>query len=150
MSTINLKQRIQEDMKSAMRTKDSMRLGTIRMLLAAIKQQEVDTRVPVDTHQVYSILEKMIKQRNDSIEHFKAAGRQELASQENQEIEILREYLPTQLSDIEIETLIDEAISETHANSMQDMGKVMSILKPQIQGRADMGNVSAKVRSILA
>ncbi len=144
-----LKQRITEDMKSAMRAADKRRLGTIRLLLAAIKQREVDERIALDDAQVIAVMEKMIKQRRDSISQYQAAGRQELADQEVYEIEILQTYMPAALSEAEVDTLIEAAIASTGAVSAKDMGKVMATLKPQLQGRADMGQVGAKIKAKL-
>lgn len=141
--------KIKSDMKDAMRNKEKTRLAAIRMLLAAAKQIEVDQRVEVtDTH-VLSILDKMIKQRRDSISQFEAAGRQELADTEKTEIEALQTYMPQPLTDGEISDLIDAAMAESGADSMRDMGKVMGILKPKLQGRADMGAVSGKIKAKL-
>ncbi len=149
MSDQTLKSRIQEDMKAAMKSRDSQRLGAIRLLLAAIKQREVDERISLDDTQVLSVIDKMIKQRQDSAHQFKEAGRQELADQENFEISILQAYLPPALSNQEIHSLIQQAIATVNATSMKDMGKVMAHLKPQVQGRADMGVVSAKIKELL-
>lgn len=144
-----LKQRITEDMKSAMRAADKRRLGTIRLLLAAIKQREVDERIALDDIQVIAAIEKMIKQRRDSISQYQAAGRQDLADQEIYEIEVLQAYMPVALSEIEVDTLIEAAITSSGAVSAKDMGKVIAALKAQVQGRADMGKVSAKVKAKL-
>ncbi len=141
--------KIKGDMKDAMRNKEKTRLAAIRMLLAAAKQIEVDQRVDItDTH-ILSILDKMIKQRRDSISQFEAAGRQELADTEKAEIETLQTYMPKPLTDDEISDLIDAAMAESGAESMRDMGKVMGILKPKLQGRADMGAVSGKIKAKL-
>ncbi|RLW68394.1 MAG: glutamyl-tRNA amidotransferase, partial [gamma proteobacterium symbiont of Stewartia floridana] len=137
-----LKQRIQDDVKTAMKAKDKERLGTLRLITAAIKQREVDERAELDDSQVLAILDKMIKQRRDSVEQYESAGRQELADQEKSEIAIIEEYLPAGLSDEEVASMIESAIQEVGAAGMQDMGKVMGKLKPQMQGRADMGKVS--------
>ncbi len=145
-----LKQRILDDVKTAMKAKDKPRLGTLRLITAAIKQREVDERIELDDTQVLTILDKMIKQRRDSISQFEQAGRTELADQEQREIEVIQDYLPEGLSDAEIATMIDEAISATGASAMQDMGKVMGQLKPKMQGRADMGKVSGLVKQKLA
>lgn len=150
MSETTLKQRIQEDMKAAMRAKDSQRLGLVRMILAAIKQREVDERIELTDEQVIAVLEKMIKQRRDSVEQYRAAGRDELAEKEEYEIQTLQEYMPAALGEDELDALIDEAIAASGAGSMKDMGKVMGVLKPKVQGRADMGEVSAKVKSKLS
>ena len=144
-----LKQRIQDDMKSAMKGGDKRKLGVIRLIMAAIKQREVDERIELDEDQVLAVLDKMVKQRRDSIEQYEKAGRDELAEQEKFEIEVLQEYLPEALSEEEITDLIKQAMAETGAESMRDMGKVMGILKPKLQGRADMGAVSAKIKQLL-
>lgn len=144
-----LKQRIQEEMKAAMKAGEKRRLGTIRLLLAAIKQREVDERIELDDTQILAVLDKMVKQRRDSIEQFEKAGRTELAEQEQFEIGVLQEYLPEALSDDEIAALIDQAITSTGASSIRDMGKLMGQLKPKLQGRADMGAVSALIREKL-
>jgi len=149
MST-SLKDRITEDMKSAMRAKQSERLGAIRLLLAAIKQKEVDERVTVDDAAVVGIIEKLIKQRNDSIEQFEKAGRTELADKERNELQLLKEYLPQQMSDAELSAAIDAAIAESGATGAQAMGKAMALLKPRIAGRADMGKASSLVKQRLA
>ncbi|OOG23099.1 glutamyl-tRNA amidotransferase, partial [Thioalkalivibrio denitrificans] len=133
-----LKSRITEDMKAAMRAGDKVRLGTIRMALAAIKQVEVDTREALDDAGVLAVLDKMVKQRRESIEQYRKAGRDDLADVEQTELEVIGAYLPEPLSEEEINRLIDSAIGETGAASVRDMGKVMGLLKPQIQGRADM------------
>ncbi len=140
---------IKADMKEAMRNKEKVRLAAIRMLLAAIKQIEVDQRIEVQDTDILVILDKMIKQRRDSISQFESADRQELADIEKQEIEALQNYMPQALTDAEISSLIDAALNETGAESMRDMGKVMAILKPQMQGRADMGAVSGKIKAKL-
>jgi hypothetical protein len=144
-----LKARIQEDMKAAMKAGDKPRLGTIRLMLAAIKQREVDERIELDDSQVLSVLDKMVKQRRDSITQFAAAGREDLVKIEALEIEVIQSYLPRALSDDEIATLIDAALAASGASAMNDMGRVMAVLKPQVQGRADMGAVSALVKARL-
>ena len=150
MST-SLKERITEDMKSAMRAKQSDRLGAIRLLLAAIKQKEVDERITVDDAAVLGIIEKMIKQRNDSIEQFEKAARTELADKgECRERSCSAAYLPQQMSDAEVAAAIDAAITESGATGPQAMGKVMALLKPRIAGRADLGKVSALVKQRLS
>lgn len=146
----SLKGRIQADMKSAMRNKDKVRLGTIRLILAAVKQREVDERIELDDAQVLAILDKMVKQRRDSIKQYSDAGRSELADQEQSEIEIIHEYLPLQLSDVEILDLVNAAIASSGAESIRDMGKVMGVIKPQVQGRADVGAVSSIVKKQLS
>ena len=144
-----LSQRIREDMKTALKAGDKRRLGVIRLILAAIKQREVDERIELDDSQTLAVLDKMVKQRRDSIEQFEKAGRNELAEQESFEIEVLQAYMPEALSEEEIDAMIAEAISGTGAASLRDMGKVMGLLKPKIQGRADMGAVSAMVKQRL-
>ncbi|MEW8693013.1 MAG: GatB/YqeY domain-containing protein [Candidatus Thiodiazotropha endolucinida] len=145
-----LKEQILDDVKAAMKAKQKSRLGTLRLITAAIKQREVDERTELDDIQVLAILEKMIKQRRDSINQYESAGRQELAEQEKSEIAIIETYMPAGLSDDEISVLVDNAIAETNASGMQDMGKVMGLLKPRMQGRADMGKVSGLVKQKLA
>ncbi len=145
-----LKQRLTDDMKAAMKGGDKPRLAVIRLINAAIKQREVDERVEMDDQQVLAILDKMVKQRRDSIAQYEQAGRTELAEQEQFEITIIQDYLPAALSEAEIITLVDEAITSTGASSMQDMGKVMGSLKPKLQGRADMGAVSGLIKQKLA
>ncbi|HHI94104.1 MAG TPA: GatB/YqeY domain-containing protein [Gammaproteobacteria bacterium] len=149
MADSALKQRLTEDMKAAMRSKDKPRLGVVRLVLAAIKQREVDERIDLDDAQVLAVLDKMVKQRRDSVKQFEEAGRQELADQENYEISILQDYLPAALGEAELDTLIAAAIDSAGAESMKDMGKVMAVLKPQVQGRADMGAVSQRIKSRL-
>lgn len=146
----NLSTRINDDVKVAMKAKDKPRLGVLRLITAAIKQREVDERITLDDDQVLAVLEKMIKQRKDSIEQYEKAGRDELARQEAFEIGIIQEYLPEQLSDAEIDALIAEAISSSGAASMKDMGKVMGMLKPKLAGRADMGQVSQIIKKQLS
>jgi len=136
-------------MKSAMKSGDKRKLGVIRLLMAAIKQREVDERIELDDEQVLAVLDKMVKQRRDSLTQFEQAGRDELADQEKFEIEVLQEYLPEALSEDEISSLIKQAIADAGAESMRDMGKVMGQLKPKLQGRADMGAVSAMVKQLL-
>ena len=145
-----LKDRITGDMKAAMKGGDKPRLGVIRLILAAIKQIEVDERIELDDARVLSVLDKMVKQRRDSITQYKNAGRTELADQEKFEIGIIQEYLPQQLTEAEIAVLIDEAMQATGASSMKDMGKLMGMLKPKLQGRADMGAVSAQIKQKLS
>jgi uncharacterized protein YqeY len=149
MADAELKQRLSDDMKAAMRSKDKPRLGVVRLALAAIKQREVDERIELDDAQVLAVLDKMVKQRRDSVQQYESAGRQELADQEKYEITVLQDYLPAALSEDELEALIKAAIDSTGAASMQDMGKVMGVLKPQVQGRADMAAVSQKIKDAL-
>ena len=148
MST--LKQDLTDAMKAAMKGGDKKRLGVIRLIQAAIKQIEVDTREELDDTQVLAVLDKMVKQRRDSATQYTEAGREELAEQENYEISVLQDYLPEALSDGEIDELVKAAVADTGASSMQDMGKVMGKLKSQLQGRADMGAVSGKIKAILS
>ena len=149
MSTVSLKQRIQEDMKAAMKSGEKDRLGVIRLILSAIKQIEVDQRIVLDDAQVVNVLDKMLKQRRDSITQYTAAGRTDLADVESAEVVIIQEYMPQAMNDEEIETLIGQAIADTGASAMSDMGKVMALLKPVMQGRADMGAVSARIKARL-
>ncbi len=146
----DLATRINDDVKAAMKAKDKPRLGVLRLITAAIKQREVDEQISLDDSQILAVLEKMVKQRKDSIAQYEKAGRDELAQKEAFEIGIIQEYLPEQLSDDEIDALIDEAISSTGASSMKDMGKVMGTLKPKMAGRADMGAVSGKIKARLS
>jgi hypothetical protein len=150
MTTSSLKERITEDMKSAMRAGEKERLGTIRMLQAAIKQREVDERITLDDVQVLSVIEKMLKQRKESIAQFEQGARPDLAAKEQAEIELLTVYLPAQLSDAEVDALIKEAIATTGAASVKDMGKVMAIVKAQAAGRTDMGAASARIKAALS
>ena len=145
-----LKDQLTEDMKTAMRSKDKERLGVIRLALAALKQREIDERIELDDTQVLAVLDKMLKQRKDSISQFDSAGRQDLVDKETFEVSVLQEYLPTALSEQEIEALVNTVITEVGAKSMQDMGAVMAKLKPQTQGRADMSMVSQKVKAALS
>lgn len=146
---MSLKDRIQQEMKDAMRSGDKSRLGTIRLILAAIKQKEVDERIELDDAAVTTVLDKMAKQRRESITQFEQAGRDDLVKQEAFELTLIQEYLPEQLSEAEINALIDAAMSATGASSIKDMGKVMGQLKPKLQGRADMGAVSALIKARL-
>jgi hypothetical protein len=141
--------RIQEDMKSAMRASDKRRLGVIRLILAAIKQREVDERIVLDDTQVTVVLDKMLKQRRESISQYEQAGRTDLVEQEQFEMGVIQAYLPQPLSPAEIDALIGQAITETGASGIKDMGKVMALLKPQLQGRADMSAVSAQIKAKL-
>ena len=147
---MSLKQQITEDMKVAMRAKDTARLGAIRLLLAAMKQREVDERIELSDSDIVSIIEKMIKQRRDSISQFEAAARQELADAESFEISVLQNYMPQPLSDEEITVAVNDAVVDSGAKSPQEMGKVIALLKPKLAGRADMGKVSALVKAILS
>jgi hypothetical protein len=147
---MTLKARITEDMKSAMRAKDTVRLGAVRLLLAAIKQKEVDERSEPDDAAITAIVEKLIKQRKDSISQFQAAGRDDLVAAEQAELAVLQAYLPEQLSTTEIEAAVAAAIAESGATSARDMGKVMGLLKPRLAGRADMGQISSLIKAHLA
>lgn len=149
MTTPSLKDRIQEDMKAALRAQEKDRLGALRLIVAALKQREIDERIILDDAQTVSVLEKMIKQRRESLTQYLSAGRDDLATREQFEISVIQAYLPAQLSDPEISDLIAAAIQEAGAASLRDMGKVMAILKPKLQGRADMGAVSQRIREKL-
>jgi uncharacterized protein len=147
---MSLKDQITEDMKSAMRAKETARLGTIRLLLAAIKQREVDDRIALDDAAIISTIEKMIKQRKDSISQFEKAGRDDLVAVESAEMVILQAYLPAQMSDAEVQAAVAAAVASTGASGPQDMGKVIGVLKGQLAGKADMGKVSGLVKAALA
>jgi len=146
---MSLKQQITEDMKSAMRAKETARLGAIRLLLAAMKQREVDERIELTDADVVAIIEKMLKQRRDSISQYKAANRQDLVDVEEFEVTVLQAYMPQQFSEAEIASAIAEAIAATGAAGPQDMGKVMGVVKPKLAGRADMGKVSGLIKAQL-
>lgn len=148
--TSTIKARLTEDMKTAMRAQAKERLGTVRLILAALKQREVDERITLSDEQIIAILDKMIKQRREAIVQYQAGQREELAAKENDEIRVIQEYLPSQLSAEEIDSMVKAAIQEAGASSARDMGKVMGLLKPKIQGRADMTAVSNKVKENLA
>jgi len=150
MSEETLKVRIKTEMKAAMRAKDKPRLGTIRLIQAEIKRIEVDERIELDDTRVLAILDKMSKQRRDSLSQFNDAGRDDLAEQEQTELDVIAEFLPTALTDGELQQLIDQAVTASGAQAMSDMGKVMGILKPQVQGRADMGAVSQQIKARLS
>ena len=145
-----LKPHLTEDMKSSMKSGDKHRLGVVRLMLAAIKQIEVDERIELDDARVIAVLDKMAKQRRESIAQFREAGREDLAKVEQGEIDIIQEYLPAALSDEEIDAMVEQSIAATGASSIKDMGKLMGVLKPQLQGRADMGKVSQLVKSRLS
>ncbi|MFM5404747.1 GatB/YqeY domain-containing protein [Aeromonas veronii] len=147
---MSLKDQLKDQQKLAMLAKDKARLGAIRLLMAEIKQREVDTRIELNDEDILAVVTKMVKQRRDSISQFEAAGRQDLADKESAEIVVLQEFLPQQLTADEIAALIEQAITESGAAVMADMGKVMAFLKPKIQGRADVGAVSAQVKTRLA
>jgi len=146
---MTLKETLSEDMKAAMRAKDSEKLATIRLINAAIKQREVDERIELGDDQVLSVIEKMIKQRKDSITQFEAGGRQDLADKEKSEITVLAAYMPAQMSGAEVQAEVAAAVIQTAASGPQDMGKVMAVLKPKLAGRADMTAVSALVKAAL-
>ncbi|BDY06500.1 MULTISPECIES: GatB/YqeY domain-containing protein [unclassified Ferrimonas] len=143
-------ERLKDEQKAAMRAKDKARLGTIRLALAAVKQQEVDGQKTLTDDEITAVLTKMVKQRRDSISQFEAAGRQDLADVEAAEVVVLQEFLPQPLTEEELGALVDKALADSGASSMQDMGKVMGLLKPQVQGRADMGAVSGLIKARLS
>ncbi|TNH95892.1 GatB/YqeY domain-containing protein [Aeromonas sobria] len=147
---MSLKDQLKDQQKLAMLARHKARLGTIRLLMAEIKQREVDTRIELNDEDILAVVTKMVKQRRDSISQFEAAGRQDLADKESAEIVVLQEFLPQQLTADQIAALIEQAITESGAAVMADMGKVMAVLKPKIQGRADVGAVSAQVKTRLA
>ena len=147
---MSLKDDITADMKTAMKAKDSARLGSIRLLQAAIQRKEVDERIELDDAQVLAVLEKLVKQSRDAIGQFEQAGRQELADKELADVSVWEKYLPEQLGEAEIDALVASALKETGATSMKDMGKVMGVLKPKLQGKADMGQVSARIKAGLS
>jgi uncharacterized protein YqeY len=146
---MSLKDQITEDMKNAMRAKDTARLGTIRLLLAAMKQKEVDERIELDDGAVVAIIEKLIKQRKDSISQFQAANRDDLVAIESAELIVLQAYMPEQMSEAEVAAVVAKAVAEVGATGPQDMGKVMGLVKSQLAGKADMGVVSAQVKAAL-
>lgn len=147
---VQLKAQITEDMKNAMRAKDSARLGTIRLLQSAIKQREVDERIELDDNNVISVIEKMLKQRRDSINAYESANRKDLVDIEKAEVLVLQEYLPQQLTDSEINTILEKVVTETGAAGIKDMSKVMAAIKPLVAGRADMGKISGLIKTRLA
>lgn len=147
---MNLKARITEDMKTAMKAGDKPRLNVVRLIQAAVKQREVDERIELDDAQVLAVLEKMVKQRRDSVAQFEAAAREDLAAQERYEIEVIQAYLPEQLSEAELDAALREVIAETGASGPRDMGKVMAALKAKVAGRADMQALSERVKRALA
>jgi uncharacterized protein YqeY len=149
MSNSGLKDQIQDAMKTAMKSGDKQRLAVIRLIMSALKQIEVDERIELDDSRVLGVLDKMVKQRRESISQFQSGGRDDLVAIEQAEIDVISDFLPQALSEDEITTIINGAISETGASSMKDMGKVMGIVKPQITGRADVGSVSQKIKSLL-
>jgi len=145
-----LKDRIREDMKAAMKGGDKSRLGVIRLIMAAIKQREVDERIELDNDQVIAVLDKMLKQRRESIKQYRAADRVDLAEIEEAEVLVIQDFLPQALSEQEIDAMVQEAVQQAGAESIKDMGKVMGLLKGKMQGRADMSVVSAKIKAVLA
>ena len=147
---MTLKARIQEDMKSAMRALEKEKLANIRMVMAAIKQREVDERIELDDAQVLAVIDKMVKQRRESIAQFRSGGRADLVAKEEAELALLNAYLPTQLGDAELDALISETIAATGAASIKDMGKVMAAIKARAAGRADMGAVGARIKARLS
>lgn len=149
-AAVSLKERISQDMKDALRARDQQRLNAIRFLLAAIQRREVDTRTTLDDPDIISVVEKLIKQSRDAAQQFIDGARQDLADKENREIAVWEAYMPAQLTDDELDALIADALAQTGVASMKEMGKVMGVLKPQLQGRADMGQVSAKVKAKLS
>lgn len=149
-NAMTLKARITEDMKSAMRARDAGRLNAIRLVLAALKQKEVDERIDLDDAAVLGILDKMLKQRKDSITQFEAAGRHDLVRQEQFEVSVLQEYMPQALPEDAVMTIVEQAVRESGAAGMQDMARVMALVKPQVAGRADMGKVSGLVKARLS
>ena len=150
MSQTHLKQRITEAMKAAMRARDKARLGTVRLALAEIKKVEIDERIDLDDSRITSILDKMVKQCRDSIKQFETASRTDLVAQEQLEINVIKEFLPEALSEEELDTIITAALEKSGASSMQDMGNLMGLVKPQVVGRADMGAVSQKIKAALS
>ncbi len=150
MSKTHLKQRITEAMKAAMRARDKARLGAVRLALAEIKKVEVDERISLDDSRITSILDKMVKQRRESIKQFETAGRTDLVAQEQQEINVIKEFLPEALSEEELDTIIKAALEKSGASSMRDMGNLMGLVKPQVVGRADIGAVSQKIKAALS
>ena len=144
-----IKDRIREDMKAAMRSHDAARLSTIRLLLAAIKQREIDEQIEAGDEDVLAVIGKMVKQRRDSVEQYRSGGREDLAANEQAEIDVLSTYLPQQLSDEEVAAIVEEAVAEVSMTGMAAMGKVMSVVKPRVNGRADLGKVSALIKARL-
>ncbi|OGT21134.1 MAG: glutamyl-tRNA amidotransferase [Gammaproteobacteria bacterium RBG_16_57_12] len=149
-TSASLKERLTEDMKAAMRARDAARLGAIRLALAAIKQREVDERITLDDSQVLAVLDKMTKQRRESIAQYETAGRQDLVDQERFELGVIQAYMPEALGETEIKAIIDAALAETGASSIKDMGKLMNIIRPKVQGRADLAHVSGLVKERLS
>jgi uncharacterized protein len=150
MTDCALKQQLQSDMKASMKSADKARLAVIRLMLSAIKQIEVDERIELDDARVTAVLDKMVKQRRESISQFEKAGRDDLIAIEQSELELIQQYLPAALSEAEVTQMISEAIAQTGATEMKQMGQVMGILKPKLTGRADMGQVSQQIKSMLS
>lgn len=147
---MSLQEQLRSRLKSAMQAKNKACVGTLRLLMAEIKQREVDTRIELNDDDILGVITKMVKQRRDSISQFEVAGRQDLVDAESAEIAILQTFLPQPLTEAEIDTLLEATLSQVGASGMQDMGKVMNALRPQVQGRADMGTISAKIKARLA
>lgn len=147
---MSLKRQINDDMKAAMKARDSQRLSAIRLLLAAMKQKEVDERIELDDAAITAVIDKMLKQRRDSLSQYEAAGRTDLAAKEQAEIDVLTQYMPTPLTEAEIDALIEQAITDSGATSAAAMGKVVGLVRPQVMGRADMAQVSARIKNRLA
>lgn len=147
---MSLRAQLQADLKDAMRAKNKERLATLRLITAAIKQREVDERIELDDAQILAVLDKMVKQRRESISQFSKADRQDLVAKEQAEIDVIQDFLPQPLSDAEIDSIIDKALQDSGANSMADMSKVIGLIKPQAQGRADMGQISGKIKAALS
>lgn len=147
---MSLKRQINDDMKAAMKARDSQRLSAIRLLLAAMKQKEVDERIELDDAAITAVIDKMLKQRRDSLSQYEAAGRTDLAAKEQAEIDVLTQYMPTPLTEAEIDALIEQAITDSGASGAAAMGKVVGLVRPQVMGRADMAQVSARIKNRLA
>ena len=147
---MSLKRQINDDMKAAMKARDSQRLSAIRLLLAAMKQKEVDERIELDDAAITAVIDKMLKQRRDSLSQYEAAGRTDLAAKEQAEIDVLTQYMPTPLTEAEIDALIEQAITDSGATGAAAMGKVVGLVRPQVMGRADMAQVSARIKNRLA
>lgn len=147
---MSLKRQINDDMKAAMKARDSQRLSAIRLLLAAMKQKEVDERIELDDAAITAVIDKMLKQRRDSLSQYEAAGRADLAAKEQAEIDVLTQYMPTPLTEAEIDALIEQAITDSGATGAAAMGKVVGLVRPQVMGRADMAQVSARIKNRLA
>ena len=147
---MSLKRQINDDMKAAMKARDSQRLSAIRLLLAAMKQKEVDERIELDDAAITAVIDKMLKQRRESLSQYEAAGRADLAAKEQAEIDVLTQYMPTPLTEAEIDALIEQAITDSGASGAAAMGKVVGLVRPQVMGRADMAQVSARIKNRLA